>query len=174
MNPFLKTISYITNVNKWAAYFVAYLMVAMVSAFAVARTLGHPIVGDIELVQFTMVLMIVFSLAYTEKTDSHVSITLLYDRLPLMCQLILKLTAKILTIVFCCLVCWVFLSKMDFSSTSSLLKIVFYPFRILLIIGFLAWGLEAFHRFLDELKEYKKGKEIVLESKNEKYFVNGE
>ncbi|OLO37101.1 hypothetical protein BTR23_14315 [Alkalihalophilus pseudofirmus] len=153
MNLFLKTIDYITTINKWAAYFISFLMVALVCIFSAARTLGQPIVGDIELIQFTMVLMIVFSLAYTEKTDSHVSITLLYDHLPNRFQLVLKLAAKILTVVFCFLVCWVFLSKMEFSSTSSLLKIVFYPFKIMLIIGFFAWGLEAFKRFIVELKE---------------------
>ncbi|WP_209123550.1 TRAP transporter small permease [Alkalihalobacillus sp. BA299] len=174
MNLFLKTINYITSINKWAAYFTSILMVVMVGIFAAARTLGYPIVGDIELVQFTMVLMIVFSLAYTEKTDSHVSITLLYDRLPYNFQLVLKLAAKVLTIAFCFLVCWVFLSKMEFSSTSSLLKIVFYPFKVMLIIGFFAWGLEAFQRFIVELKERKAANNAVEVSENVKYFANGE
>lgn len=174
MNHFMKTVNYITAINKWAAYFISFLMVAMVFVFAAARSLGSPIVGDIELVQFTMVLLIVFSLAYTEKTDSHVAIDLVYNKLPSSFQLVLNVIARILTIIFCFLVCWVFISKMDFSTTSSLLKIVFYPFRVLLIIGFFAWGLEALKRFIVELKERRKVEYLEDKSENVNYLVNGE
>jgi TRAP-type C4-dicarboxylate transport system permease small subunit len=164
MNIFLKTVKYITSTNKWAAYCISFLMVVLVFFFAISRAFGHPIVGDIEIVQFTMVLLIVFSLAYTEETDSHVAIDLIYNKLPSMFQLVLKVIAKILTIIFCFLVCWIFISKMDFTSKSSLLIIVYYPFKILLIIGFFAWGLEAIKRGYIELKSYK----------NPDYFFNGE
>jgi TRAP-type C4-dicarboxylate transport system permease small subunit len=164
MNIFLNTVKYITSITKWAAYGISSLMVLLVFFFATSRAFGHPIVGDIEIVQFTMVLLIVFSLAYTEETDSHVAIDLIYNKLPSLFQLILKVIAKILTILFCFLVCWIFISKMDFASKSSLLLIVYYPFKIMLIIGFFAWGLEAVKRGYIELKRYK----------NPNYFVNGE
>ncbi|MCM3587859.1 TRAP transporter small permease [Mesobacillus maritimus] len=167
MKLLMKTVDGITAINKWAAYGIAYLMVAMVFIFAAARTLGSPIIGDVELVQFTMVLMIVFSLAYTEKTDSHVAITLIYDKLPAKFQLVLRLVAKILTLLFCFLVCWVFVSKMNYLSTSSLLGIVFYPFRFLLIIGFFAWGLEAFRLFIVELAKVKGKEGASVQVKNE-------
>ncbi|KKK36897.1 hypothetical protein WQ57_16795 [Mesobacillus campisalis] len=174
MNLFMKTVNSITAVNKWAAYIIAYVMVGMVFIFAAARTVGSPIVGDIELVQFTMVLMIVFSLAYTEKTDSHVSITLIFDRLPAKVQLVLLLLARVLTLLFCAIVCWVFISKMNYLSTSSLLGIVFYPFRILLVIGFFAWGLEAFRMFLLELARGKKDASLGIENEDNKQLVSGE
>ncbi|MGM0904553.1 MAG: TRAP transporter small permease [Bacillota bacterium] len=174
MNLFTKTVNYITAINKWAAYAISFIMVAMVFVFAAARTLGSPIVGDIELVQFTMVLMIVFSLAYTEKTDSHVAITLLFDKLPSKVRLVLLLLAKILTLLFSFLICWVFISKMNYSSTSSLLGIVFYPFRILLIIGFFAWGLEAFRRFIDELVTNTTTVAAEVKIESSKHIVSGE
>ncbi len=173
MNLFMKTVDYITAINKWAAYAIAYIMVAMVFIFAAARTLGSPIVGDIELVQFIMVLMIVFSLAYTEKTDSHVSITLIFDKLPAKLQKVLLLLARVLTLLFCFLVCWVFLSKMNYSSTSSLLGIVFYPFRFLLIVGFFAWGLEAFRMFFVELAKSKVRTSIEVANENPKHLSVG-
>lgn len=174
MKPFMKAVNYITAANKWAAYVVAYVMVAMVFIFAISRTFGTPVIGDIELVQFTMVLMIVFSLAYTEKTDSHVAITLLFDRLPSKLQLVLVLLSKILTLLFCLLVCMVFISKMNYNSTSSLLGIAYYPFRILLIVGFFAWGLEAFRGFFVELAKIKNAASNKIQSENSNQFVSGE
>jgi TRAP-type C4-dicarboxylate transport system permease small subunit len=174
MNLFSKSVNYFTAINKWAAYAISFIMVAMVFVFAAARTLGSPIVGDIELVQFTMVLMIVFSLAYTEKTDSHVAITLIFDKLPAKIRFILLLMAKLLTLLFSFLVCWVFISKMNYSSTSSLLGIVYYPFRFMLIIGFFAWGLEAFRGFVVELNNNKSIVFTDVKVENSKQFVSGE
>ncbi|PWA08769.1 hypothetical protein DCC39_14270 [Pueribacillus theae] len=152
MNFIVKTIDYITALNKWLAYAIAFLMMFVVSLFAITRSIGHPIIGDIELAQFIMVLLIVTSLAFTEKTDSHVSIDLIFDRFPRKMQALLIFLAQLLTAVFCFMICWSFIAKMNFGSNSSVLGIPFYPFRILLIIGFFAWGLEVLKKLFLNFK----------------------
>ena len=50
--------------------------------FYFKEAFGQPIIGDIELVQFTMVLLIMGALAITEQSNSHISIGLIVDKIP--------------------------------------------------------------------------------------------
>jgi TRAP-type C4-dicarboxylate transport system permease small subunit len=154
MNFILKFIQFITNINKWIAYSTLSLMMVAVTVFSISRSSGHPIIGDIELVQFTMVLLIMGSLAITEKSNSHISIGLMVDKFPPRLQAAINCISQLLTLTFCFLVCWVFISKMNFLQSSDLLKIPFYPIKILLIIGFIGWGLESLLRLYKSVRSF--------------------
>lgn len=145
-----KIIKYITDINKWIAYVGLLLMVALVFCFSVSRTIGVPIIGDIEIVQFLMAVIIFASLAFTESENSHISIGIFTEKLPLFLQNILGIIGKLITLIFCLLVIWVFIKKMEYSTTSLLLKIPLYPFKYLLIIGFAAWCLEIIKKFANK------------------------
>ncbi|MBS4214631.1 MULTISPECIES: TRAP transporter small permease [Neobacillus] len=147
---FDKIIKYITDINKWIAYVGLLLMVALVFCFSVSRTIGVPIIGDIEIVQFLMAVIIFASLAFTESTNSHISIGILTEKFPQSLQNILGIIGKLITLVFCLVVIWVFIQKMEYSTTSLLLKIPLYPFKFLLVIGFAAWCLELIKKLFNK------------------------
>ncbi|NWQ42569.1 TRAP transporter small permease subunit [Bacillus sp. EB106-08-02-XG196] len=154
MDYILKFIQFITNINKWIAYFTLVVMMVAVTFFSISRSSGQPVIGDIELVQFTMVILIMGSLAITEQSNSHISIGLIVDKFSPRIQAAINCISQLLTLLFCFLVCWVFISKMNFIQTSDLLKIPFYPVKILLIIGFIGWGLEAILRLYKSIRSF--------------------
>lgn len=132
-----------THLNKWFAFFSLTIMMSLVAICAVARGVGKPIVGDVELVQLSMVAIIVGALSYTEHEKAHISIGLIVDNFPKKVQYFFDLLSAILTVIFAFLVAYVFITKLDFVQSSTLLKVPFFYFKILLIIGFTAWGLES-------------------------------
>jgi TRAP-type C4-dicarboxylate transport system permease small subunit len=154
MDYILKFIQFITNINKWIAYFTLVVMMVAVTFFSISRSSGQPVIGDIELVQFTMVILIMGSLAITEQSNSHISIGLIVDKFSPRIQAAINCISQLLTLLFCFLVCWVFISKMNFIQSSDLLKIPFYPVKILLIIGFIGWGLEAILRLYKSIRSF--------------------
>jgi TRAP-type C4-dicarboxylate transport system permease small subunit len=147
---FNKIIQYITDINKWIAYAGLLIMTALVFCFSLARTFGLPVIGDIEIVQFLMVVAIFSSLAFTEKTSSHIAIGILTEKMPKSLQNILGIIGKIITLIFCLMIIWVFILKMDYTTTSLLLNIPLYPFKYLLIIGFAAWSLEIISKIIQK------------------------
>jgi TRAP-type C4-dicarboxylate transport system permease small subunit len=151
-----KIVRLIVDVNKWISYGVLVLMMIFVGVAAFSRGIGFPIIGDVEFVQFGMVLVIVGSLAFTEHTNSHIAIGIIVDKFPEIVQTVLDIVAQILTIVFSFVVAYVFFIKLNFMQSSTLIRIPFYPFKILLIIGFIAWGIVAIKKLIDSIKSLKK------------------
>ena len=119
MDYILKFIQFITNINKWIAYFTLVVMMVAVTFFSISRSSGQPVIGDIELVQFTMVILIMGSLAITEQSNSHISIGLIVDKFSPRIQAAINCISQLLTLLFCFLVCWVFISKMNFINNES-------------------------------------------------------
>ncbi|MFJ8234211.1 TRAP transporter small permease [Ureibacillus sp. NPDC094379] len=156
MNLVVQVVQFITNINKWISYFTIVLMMLAVTYFSILRTVGHPVIGDIELVQLAMVLLIVGSLAITEQSNSHITIGIIVDKFSPRLQAAIDCLSHILTLLFCFLVCWVFISKMNFLQASDLLRIPFYPVKIFLIIGFIGWGLEALLKFIKTIRSFKE------------------
>ncbi|MCM3766106.1 TRAP transporter small permease [Neobacillus niacini] len=154
MQLLIKVIHLITNINKWVSYITLIIMMIAVTYFSISRTTGHPVIGDIELVQFTMVLLIMGSLALTEQSDSHISIGLIVDKLPPRIQVAISCFSQLLMTSFCFLICWIFITRINFLQASDLLKIPFYPFKIFIIIGFCGWGLESLLRFIKSVRSF--------------------
>jgi TRAP-type C4-dicarboxylate transport system permease small subunit len=151
-----KIVRFVTNVNKWVAFCVLAIMTAAVAYFCLSRFFGHPVVGDVELVQLGMVLLIVGSLAYTERENAHISVGLIIDQTPKIVQWFFDLVGRILIVAFCVLACWAFIYKMNYNLTSSLLRFPLYPFKIMIIIGFFSWGLEALAKLIKSFFELKR------------------
>lgn len=154
MTLLLKVIQFITNINKWVSYITIVSMMLAVTYFSILRIVGHPVIGDIELVQFSMVLLIMGSLAITEQSNSHISIGIIVDKFPPRLQAAIDCISQLLTLLLCFLVCWVFISRMNFMQSSDLLRIPFYPVKIFLIIGFIGWGLESFLKFFKTVRSF--------------------
>lgn len=156
MSILFKVVDVITKIMKWLAYGITIVMMFMISYIAISRSIGYPVKGDIELVQFVMLLLIVTSLAYTEKLNAHVTIDLIFHKLPTKIQTLLTYLAQLLVLAFCIVISWTFLVNLDANASSSVLKISFYPFRVMIVVGFIAWGLMILKKIVADLTKSNK------------------
>ena len=155
MNAFFKFVSIVTEINKKIAYVTLTLMMLAVSIFSIARTFGHSLVGNIEIVQFLMVLLIVSALAFTERQNAHISIGVIVDYLPKPVQKFIDIIAYILLFLLCMLISWVVILQIDYSQTSSLLEIPYFPFKIMIVVGYFSWGLEVLRKLIVTIRNEK-------------------
>ncbi|WP_404332195.1 TRAP transporter small permease [Mesobacillus maritimus] len=161
-----KLISYITLVNKWVAFATLVFMMVSVSYFAIGRSMGHPVLGDVELVQFSMVIVIMCAMPFTEKTNSHIAIGIIVDKLPHRVQTILDILSHLLTLIFSILVALFFVMKLDVQQSSDLLRISYTPFKLIIVCGFTGWALEALVKLVQSISRLNnKG---VMELENER------
>lgn len=148
-------------VVAYIAYISLTLMMVFVGVAATARAFNKPIIGDIEIVQLGMVILIAGSLAYTEYKNGHVEVGIIVDHFPSKIQKALNIFSLVLTAVFGLVVAYAFYSKFDTQHSSILLGYKFYPLKILLIVGFVAWSLQAIQKItvLLRMKGYEKWEE---------------
>ena len=131
----------------------------------ISRNLGTPVVGDVEIMQLGMVVLIMFALAYSQKEEAHISIGLLVDRFPEKIQQIADVISYFFTFIICLIIGWVSFNKGLNSMegnvrTTDLLGIPHVPFRFIIAIGFAMWGLEALVRSIRSLLTLFAGKEM--------------
>ena len=145
----------------YIAYISLMLMMVFVGVAAVARSFNKPIIGDIEIVQLGMVILIAGSLAYTEYKNGHVEVGILADHFPSTVQKVLNIFSLVLSVIFSLTVAYAFYTKFDAQHSSILLGYKFYPLKIMLIIGFVAWALMSIQKIivLLKMKGYQKWEE---------------
>ncbi len=148
-------------VIAYIAYAALVLMTIFVGIAAVARAFHHPIIGDVEIVQLGMAILVAGSMAYTEYRNGHVEVGILVDHFPSKLQKILDIFSLCLTVVFCVVVTYAFYTKFDMEHSSILLGYKYYPLKALLIVGFIAWALMAIQKIivLLRMKGYEKFEE---------------
>ncbi|MFJ8063229.1 TRAP transporter small permease [Psychrobacillus sp. NPDC096426] len=158
INRFVKGFAFI---NAYIAYAALIFMMIFVGIAAIARTFHYPIIGDVEFVQIAMVVLVVGSMGYTELKNGHVEVGIIVDHFPPLIQKILNIFSLVLTMIFCAVISYTFLLKFDPKQSSVLLGIKFYPIKILLIIGFVAWAFVAIQKIITLLrsKEYQRFEE---------------
>lgn len=161
-------IRWLTRITSWVALVTMSVMALFITVAAAARSFEHPIVGDIELVQLGMVVLIMFGLAFSQAEDAHISIGLIVDRLSPRIQLISDVLGAILTWMISWLVAWIFVGdalKNLFETviTTDLWSIPFYPFKFIIMTGFFLWGLEAFLKAVYSLVNLFTGNMTVVQ-----------
>lgn len=160
--------AFLDKFAKWFSFIIAYIayaalvvMMVFVGIAAVARGMNNPIIGDVEIVQLCMVILVAGSMAYTEFRNGHVEVGIIADHFPAGIQKFLDILSLTLTIIFCLIVAYAFYTNFDTEHSSILLGYKYFPLKALLIIGFLAWAIMAFQKItlLLRMKEYKKFEE---------------
>ncbi|RNF39803.1 TRAP transporter small permease subunit [Planococcus salinus] len=148
MKIFTKFVDLIITANKIIAFVSIVVMMLAVTLFSITRAAGFPMVGNIEIVQLLMVVLIVGALAFTEKEGSHIKIGIIVDNFSPFIQKVLDLIAYAFLFIFCAVIVWSTFLNLDFNQASDLLRIPYYPFKILIIIGFSTWGLEGIRKLI--------------------------
>lgn len=151
-----KAIEFLVELSKKAAMAMVFAMMVIITVGVMLRFLGHPILGDVELVQFCMVAVVLFAVSYTESVNGHVRIGVIVDKLSPRVQFVLDVIARILNIAFCSVAVWAFIEKFPEGLwKSDMLRIPYLPFRVFMIIGFILWGLEVFRKLVVEIEAYR-------------------
>lgn len=143
---------------SYVAYGALVIMMVFVGVAALARALNFPIIGDVEIVQLCMVVLVAGSMAYTEYRNGHVEVGIIVDHFPAKIQKILDYISLTLTMVFSLVVAYAFYTKFDMHHSSILLGYKYFPLKAILIIGFIAWAVMAFQKItvLFRMKDYQK------------------
>ena len=148
-----KTIELLTNITKNIALFLMALMMLFISFAVISRALFTPVVGDVELVQLGMVVLIMCGLAYTEQVDGHIAIGLIVDRFSEKVQKVFTAIANLLTAIVTLVIGFVYFEvamnhKNHMQLSSSLLDIPYYPIDFIIVLGFTLWGLQALFKMV--------------------------
>jgi TRAP-type C4-dicarboxylate transport system permease small subunit len=168
INRLIKTVDWITDLTKWIANVTMALMMTFISLAVISRAFNFPILGDVEIVQFGMVVLIMFSMAYSQREDAHLAIGFIVDRFSLRIQTIFDVLANSFIFLICILISWVFFgdARNNMIESSVLLNIPFYVFKFVISIGFIMWGLQALLKIFQSLIQLKKG-EFIQTKKGE-------
>jgi len=150
----------------WVAYGFTALMILLIVAHVASRFIFHkPIMGTIELVELIMVIIGFIAIPYAAMRRVHVSMDLVYNRLPRRTQIVLGSLSFLLCFSITGVITYQsILVAIDYAQNLSqgtpLLLIPYAPFRFILAFGFLILSLkflmDIFHPLPPE-KESKGG-----------------
>lgn len=157
-----KALNFVTNVGKYLSLTAIVFISLLTFISVVMRFFGSPIVGDVELVQLAMVVLIMGGLAYTQEKESHVEVSILVNRFPVKVQVITDIIAKLLTSIVAFVIAYIYIGVFfkhlnEVVVKTTLLGISYYPFDVIIVIGFATWGLQAMWQVITKLKNIKNG-----------------
>lgn len=164
MNHLAKVIRGLSTVSRWGATVTIFLMMVLIAFTVVSRgVFNAPIVGDYELVQLMMVIMVGLGFSHAEAVDAHVKVGLLVDRFNKKAQAVVDILGYTVVVVICFIIGTIqFEAALEalssFMVTTSILGVPHYPFQFLLGFGFFMWGLEALLKVIYKSIELFSGK----------------
>lgn len=143
-----KYIQILTNITRYIALITMISMVVFITFAVISRALFTPIIGDVEIVQLGMVVLIMCGLAYTEQIKGHIAIGLIVDKLSNKTQRIMDIFSSLLTVAVTLVIGMIYIEvtlnhKNHMQLSTTLLEVPYYLFDIIIVIGFVMWGLEA-------------------------------
>lgn len=164
MKLFTKIITTLSNVLRYIAITVMTLMMLYITVAVISRLLFTPLMGDVELVQLGMVVLIMLGLAYTQQIDGHISIEVISDRLSKRTNYYLDVMSSLLTFITTIIIAYIYFQVMNNHRTTmqlstDLLGIPYWPFDFIIFLGFLLWSLESLLkiiRTINSLLDLKK------------------
>ncbi len=159
---FMNIVRRLTDVTRWLALATMAFTMFFITVAVVGRAIHFPVLGDVEVVQLAMVVLIMFGLAYSQAENAHVSIGLLVDRFPPRVQTLMDVLGYALTFVVCMVITWVYWHvalryTTGIAQYTDLLEIPLAPFKYIIVIGFFLWGLEALLKVIQSLIRLSKG-----------------
>ncbi|PWA04687.1 TRAP transporter small permease, partial [Pueribacillus theae] len=101
-------IRFLTNVTRWIALAVMAFMMFFIAIAVISRLTVTPIIGDVEIVQLGMIVLIMCGLAYTQRVDGHISIGIIVDRFPQKGQLVMDAIGSLLNVVVTLIIAYIY------------------------------------------------------------------
>lgn len=126
--------------NRIAGIILVFLTLLLV-VDAIGRFIRHPVTGSYEIVQYGFALIVCFSIAYTGVKGGHISIDLLYGRLPSRIKHLFEILSQSLGILIFALITWRLIvdgsEAYTLGERSSSLGIPVFLFKFALSLGFI-------------------------------------
>jgi TRAP-type transport system small permease protein len=107
---------------------------------------NRPVLGAYEITEYLMLIMVFSFLALAQRDKVHISVDIVFNRLPARLQAVLDRLDHALCLVMMVIVAWMGVYHvLDLKKTgevSTLLKIPDYPFAIFLVLGCVVMSIE--------------------------------
>lgn len=125
------------------------LMMLLTTADVVGRYFfNSPVLGAYEITEYLMMIMVFSFLAFAQSQSAHISVDIVFDRLPPNVKYALERLNHLICLVMLCLVTYMAVHRVldiiESGASSTLLKIPDYPFAIFMVIGCAAYCIEFF------------------------------
>lgn len=150
--------------TKWIGMITIFVMMAVVTASVIFRGFSNPFTGQVEVVELLMLTLIMVGLSYTQSEDAHIEIGLIVDRFPIRVQAVFDIIASVLMVAVCIIISIFnfqgFLSYVEIGYTSSVLSIPLFPFKLIVAIGMLLWGIEGILKLIRSFSVLLKGENL--------------
>jgi len=157
-------IQYTRFLTKWIGMITIFVMMIIVTISVILRGFSSPFSGQVEVVELLMLLLIMVGLSYTQSENAHVEIGLIVDKFPIRVQAVFDMIASILIIAVCFVISKAnfegFFSYIEIGYTSSVLSIPLFPFKLIVAIGILLWGLEGILKLIRSVSVFRKGENL--------------
>lgn len=145
--PQSENMGVVTATLSWISCASVFLMMLLTTVDVVLRYLFHsPLMGAFEVSEFLMVIIVFFSLAYTQARNGHVAVDIFVGRLSPGKQVLVDLFNHGVTIIILLLIAWrsslTALELYDTMETTGTVPIPVYPFVFVVALGCLAMGIE--------------------------------
>ncbi|MBI5720886.1 MAG: TRAP transporter small permease [Rubrivivax sp.] len=137
-----------SEVFRWGALLTVAAMALLITVSVAMRAAATPLGGEHEVVELMMVAVVMLGMAPTQSSRGHISIGLVVDRLSPRAQARCDVLAAALVAATCLVVGWANLrTAWEYATESPMstdfLSVPLYPFKALVGVGFLLWGLQA-------------------------------
>jgi len=136
----------------WLAGISLLLMVALVVANTILRTVLVPIQGASEIVGWLGAVTVAFALGYTQLEKGHVAIDLLVQKFPRVLQRAVEVVVQLINTLFSAWISWQLIkygiNVMNTSQLSQTLQVAFYPLIFAVSVGFMGMTLVFLTDFL--------------------------
>jgi len=142
----------------------ALIMVLFITTGVVGRyVFNKPILGDIEVVEWLMLIIVGAGLAFTQAEDGHISMDILVGRWPARRQAAVDIVHYTIATAILVFVGWRLFSAgaMSFQGGegSEILAIPVFPFKYFLGACYIVWSLETLHRLIKSVNIVRGHKE---------------
>ncbi|MBD1380998.1 TRAP transporter small permease [Metabacillus arenae] len=136
--------NWMIKITKWTGLLTITLMMFFIAAGVILRQLGSPLLGNIEIVRLMMVIIITCSLSYCESQRAHIAVELFVEKFPKKVQKIIMFMSNLMSLFVIMTIAIVyynvaFSSAINSGRTTDSYGIPFYPFEVIVAVGFTAW-----------------------------------
>ena len=126
--------------NNIGMVFLTFLMLVITADVLLRDIFNRPLRGANEIAEFSMLLVVFLSVAFTQYVKSNIAVSILYDRFPKAAQLIIDIFVHLLCLCISGLIFWQAIQYRNYlaelNRTSLILELPEAPFQVIMIVGF--------------------------------------
>lgn len=157
----LRFLDLIENIALWAGCVSLLIMGALVTGSVLGRTFFNaPVPDDLLMIGLLMVCVIILPMAYVERDDGHIAVTVISDRLPQRVQTVLITLGRLIFAAFMGTMGYVIARKVPSEFEQGLyydgrLEVPTWPMKVVFAFGVTVFLLRILASILRDLRSTK-------------------